>query len=152
MNQLALLGRTVLAVVAACFLAGCATMFSSGPQSLTITSEPAGATYRYGPFSGKTPDTIEVPRKSLPNFASFDLKGYQSKTVPVDTGIQGATWWDVLFWPGFIVDFSTGNAYKVEIPTVTTQLEPLASAAPAAQAVAPSATPAAAAPGPTGRD
>jgi len=127
---------------------GCATIFSSGPQSVTFNSEPAGATYQYGAYSVKTPATVEASRADLAHVATFSLPGYENATVPVETGVQGVTWVDVLFWPGFIVDFMTGNAYKVNTPVVTATLNPInppAAAAPAAAAPA-AAAPAAAAP------
>ncbi|MGH8012367.1 MAG: hypothetical protein ACREQ4_07705 [Candidatus Binataceae bacterium] len=119
--------------LAAMMLSGCATIFSGGPQSLDLTSTPPGATYQYGPYTGKTPDTLQASRGSLAHVATFQLAGYESKTVPVEMGVQGVTWVDILFWPGFIVDFVTGNAYKVTTPNIAATLTPVAtsSSAPA---------------------
>ena len=110
--------------------ASCATIFSGGPQSLTLNSEPSGATYQYGPYTGKTPATVQASRSDLAHIATFSLPGYEPSTVPVETGVQGVTWVDVLFWPGFIVDFVTGNAYKVTTPTISATLIPLTAPAP----------------------
>ncbi len=115
-----------LAAALSMTVSGCATLFGGGPQEITLNSTPAGATYQYGPFSGKTPASIEVPRKSLASFASFSLPGYENQTVPVVTGIQGVTWWDLLFPMGFVIDFVTGNANTVETPTITANLSPRA--------------------------
>src|SRR5437867_11127524 len=104
------------------YLSGCATIFGSHTQTLTLKSAPSGATYQYGPYSGKTPATIEAARGELAHVAVFKLAGYEEKTVPVLTGIRGVTWVNVLFWPGLIVDFATGNAYKVETPTIEATL------------------------------
>jgi hypothetical protein len=124
-----IVGATVLLT-----LSGCATVFSSGPQTLNLKSEPPGATYQYGPYSGKTPDTVQASRAELAHVTTFTLAGYESKTVGVETSVQGVTWVDVLFWPGFIVDFVTGNAYKVNTPDVTATLTPIApTLAPAVQ-------------------
>lgn len=71
---------------------------------------------------------------------SFSLPGYETKTMPVDTRIQGVTWLDILFWPGFIVDFLSGNAYALATPTVSADLNPASPAAPAPQASAKSPT------------
>lgn len=68
--------------------------------------------------------------------AVFTLAGYQQQTVPVETGIQGVTWVDILFWPGFIVDFASGNAYKVSSPDLTANLTPIVvTTTPAVQTV-----------------
>jgi hypothetical protein len=120
--------------LSASVLNGCATIFSSGPQTLNITSDPSGATYQYGVYSGKTPSSLQASRAELAHVATFTLPGYETATVPVDTGIQGSTWWDILFPIGFAVDFASGNAYKVENPNVSATLTPAASASPAAAA------------------
>ena len=115
----------IATLLTALFCAGCATIFSSGPQTLTLNSDPSGATYQYGPYSGKTPATLQASRDDLAHIATFSLPGYQNATVPVETGVQGVTWVDVLFWPGFIVDFMTGNAFKVNTPVINATLSPL---------------------------
>ncbi len=114
------------------FATGCATIFTSSTQHVTVNSDPSGANFQYGPFNGTTPAQIEVPKKALASFASFSKPGYQNTTVPVVTGIQGATWWDILFWPGFIVDFVTSNATKLETPVITATLTPTPGATPPA--------------------
>ena len=128
------LGRALSLSVAALMVTGCATVFSSGPQTISLKSEPSGASYQYGPYSGKTPDTIQASRADLAHTATFTYTRYESKTVPVETGIQGLTWVDVLFWPGFIVDFATGNAYKVNTPDINASLTPIAGSAQLAPA------------------
>jgi len=107
-------------------LTGCATLFSGGPQPINVTSDPPGATFQYGIYNGKTPDTIQASRGELAHVATFTLAGYEPKTVPVETGIQGSTWWDILFAIGFAVDFASGNAYKVVDPNIRATLTPIA--------------------------
>lgn len=104
-------------------MSSCATVFSSHPQTVGIKSDPSGATYQFGPYSGHTPDTIQASRKELAHTVNFTKVGYEDKTVAVATTIQGVTWVNFLFWPGFIVDFVTGNAYKLETSEITTSLE-----------------------------
>lgn len=114
-----------LALMMVCgILSGCATLFSSEPESITVTSEPSGARFQYGAFTGTTPATIVVPRKALAQMATFRKEGYEEKTVPVPTSIQGVIWWGILFWPSLIIDFVTGNAYKLDPPQIAAMLEP----------------------------
>lgn len=117
---------------------GCATLFSNGTEEIKVDTQPPGAAYQYGIYNGKTPDTIHASRAELAHVITFNLPGYETKTVPVETGIQGVTWWDILFAIGFAVDFASGNAYKVVNPDISATLTPIASAtappaAPAAQ-------------------
>ncbi|MBE3602834.1 hypothetical protein IMX07_04265 [bacterium] len=127
------------------FAAGCATIFTSSTEHVTVNSDPSGANFQYGPFNGTTPAQIEVPKKALASFATFSKPGYQTTTVPVVTGIQGATWWDILFPIGFVIDFVSGNANKLETPVITATLTPnpgTPPAAPAAGSPTPAPTPA----------
>lgn len=137
MRQSTRLSFVVILSFTVFMLTGCATLFSSGPQTLNITSEPAGANYQYGVYSGKTPDTVQAARGELAHVATFTLTGYETKTVPVETGIQGSTWWDILFAIGFAVDFASGNAYKVVDPNISATLTPIGSTASSSRPVAP---------------
>lgn len=137
--------RTAIAAAMIFFAAGCATIFTSSTEHVTVNSDPSGANFQYGPFNGTTPAQIEVPKKALASFATFSKPGYQTTTVPVVTGIQGATWWDILFPIGFVIDFVSGNANKLETPVITATLTPnpgTTPAAPAAGSPTPAPTPA----------
>jgi hypothetical protein len=105
-------------------LPGCATLFSDAPEFIEVSSDPPGAKFQYGPFTGTTPAQIVVPRKALAQTATFRKEGYEEKTGPVITGIQGVIWWGILFWPSLIIDFVTGNAYKLDPPEIRATLEP----------------------------
>jgi hypothetical protein len=133
---------SLLVVFSAASVTGCATLFSGGPQTLNLTSDPPGATYQYGIYNGKTPATVEASRGELAHVATFTLVGYETKTVPVETGIQGVTWWDILFAIGFAVDFASGNAYKVVNPDISATLTPLSPPASPATGPAQPAPPA----------
>lgn len=129
---------------------GCATLFTSSSVPVQVSSDPPGANYQLGPFSGKTPDSIAIPKKSIPDFATFEMAGYERKTVPIESGITGVFWLDVLFWPGIIVDMVTGDYKTLDVPEVRATLDrvtpnatgsaPSANFAPAATAPSPAAT------------
>lgn len=110
-------------VVLCVLLGGCATLFSSGPESINVKSDPPGARFQYGLFTGTTPTTILVPRKALAKYATFRMDGYEEKTVPVMTGFQGVALWGLLFWPFFFIDCLTGSAYNLDPPEINTSLD-----------------------------
>lgn len=119
------LSLAVFAVAGLFLCSSCATLFSSSTVSVQMESEPPGAQYQIGPFSGKTPDSIAIPKKSIPDFATFDLPGYERRTVPIESGITGVFWVNVLFWPGMIVDIVTGDYKTMDVPEVRASLTPL---------------------------
>ncbi len=105
---------------------------------MQISSNPPGATYEFGPYSGKTPDSIAVPKKAIPDVATFEMPGYERRTLPVETEIAGVFWVNVLFWPGMIVDVVTGDYKTLPVNDIHANLTPLA-APVAAAGTAPSA-------------
>ena len=115
----------VALTVACCFLSSCATLFSSSTVTVQMDSDPPGAKYEVGPFSGKTPESIAIPKKSIPDFATFELPGYARQTVPIESGITGVFWVNILFWPGMIVDIVTGDYKTIDVPQVRATLTPL---------------------------
>jgi hypothetical protein len=40
--------------------------------------------------------------------------GCSDRSVQTQKSIVGATWWNILFWPGFIIDVSTGAMQKAD--------------------------------------
>lgn len=117
--------QVLSALVLGLILSGCATIFASGPESIELKSNPPGATFQYGEFSGTTPAAINVPRKVLAQnkYVSFTKDGYEEKRVPLSTNIQNITWLGILFWPSILVDFATGHAYKAEASVINATLE-----------------------------
>ncbi len=127
--------------MAAMFLASsCATLFTSNDVTVQMNSDPPGAKYDVGPFSGKTPDSIAVPKKSIPDFATFEMPGYERRTVPVESGIAGVFWINILFWPGMIVDIVTGDYKTLSVTEISATLTPLAANTAGTSPLAPSAS------------
>jgi hypothetical protein len=134
-----------VAICAALACSSCATLFTSSTVTVQMNSDPPGAKYEMGPFSGRTPDSFAIPKKAIPDFATFEMAGYERRTVPVTSGITGVFWLDVLFWPGIIVDMVTGDYKTLDVTQINATLEPVATKAtsPAASAAPAVATTAA---------
>lgn len=105
----------------------CAAMFSGDPQPIAVKTDPPAAKFTYGRFSGTTPAMISVPREELRNQDSMVLSkvGYRDKIVPVERKIQGITWLNLLWWPGFLIDIMSGKAYGIASPNIHIALEPV---------------------------
>lgn len=122
-------------------LSGCATMFSgSGPQAVSIMTEPDGADIEI--VNMRTADTIMKVKS--PYTAMLERKdgafreanyyviltkpGYIEEDVPINSGLAGWTWGNVLFMelaaiPLFI-DYSTGAAYSLDNDPIKVKLYP----------------------------
>jgi hypothetical protein len=90
-------------------LAGCATLFNGGPDELTITSRPPGATIKVnGHEVGQTPMRLAFDRDS-PAVIELVLAGYLSEKYELQKSFNTWTIWNLTDPFGWIVDFATGN-------------------------------------------
>jgi len=114
----------------ALLLAGCATIVGGGTsQTVTINSEPVGATFAVKSSSGivmsqgKAPQTIKLPRKNEYQI-EVSAPGYQAQSFALTKGLNGWVFGNLIIgWiPGFIVDFAGGAANKLEPSLVQVNL------------------------------
>ncbi len=73
--------------------------------------------------TGATPQMIKLPRKNEYQI-EFSVPGYNSQSIPLTKGLNGWVWGNLLIgWiPGFIVDFASGSAHKLEPAVVQVAL------------------------------
>ena len=69
----------VFPLASAFLCSGCATLFTRSTVTVQMDSQPPGARYDVRPFLGKTPDSIAIPKKSIPDFATFELPGTRDR-------------------------------------------------------------------------
>jgi hypothetical protein len=106
--------KKMLSVVlsALIFTSGCCSIFTSGPQTISVDSKPAGANVKVGPYKGVTPYTVSIPRgKSY--VIQADYNGKQD-VVTLEKSIEPVYFVNILFWPGLIIDLATGDMFKYE--------------------------------------
>lgn len=92
------------------FNQGCCSLFTSGPQTITVDSEPKGADVKIGPYKGKTPYTVVIPRGK--DYVVQVKYGEQTETVSLEKSIEPVYWVNILFWPGLIIDVATAKMFK----------------------------------------
>ena len=118
-----LIGLTLLG------LSACATIVGGGPsQPVSIQSVPgAQFTIRSSSgiqmASGQAPQTVTLPRKNEYQI-DFTAPGFQPQTVALTKGTNGWVWGNlVVGWIlGFVIDFASGSAYKLEPAQVNISL------------------------------
>lgn len=116
-----------LAVVSmALLLSSCATIFNGAKQTVSLSSEPSGASVvlvnKKGvetSLAGSTPMVVAIPRKT--KFIKFKAEGFQTETFNAreNADIHWLYWIDCisLFYLNpipVIVDFSTGSYIKLQ--------------------------------------
>ena len=118
-----LLGLTLLG------LSACATIVGGGSsQPVSIQSVPgAQFTIRSSSgiqmASGQAPKTVTLPRKNEYQI-DFTAPGFQPQTIALTKGTNGWVWGNlVVGWIlGFVIDFASGSAYKLEPAQVNISL------------------------------
>ena len=94
------------------FTQGCCSIFTSGPQTVSVDSKPPGASVAIGPFKGKTPYQVSLPRGK--DYVITAKHGDDSQTQNLNKSIEPVYWVNILFWPGLIIDLATGKMFKYE--------------------------------------
>jgi uncharacterized protein YceK len=114
-------------VSASTLVSGCATIFGDTNRNVHITSTPDSANVYYnGTMVGTTPVNLTVDNPMSQNTIVVEKDGYYKNMKPLDVKFQGVGWFNILFWPGFIVDYMTGDMKRVE-PNMNFSLEKKAS-------------------------
>jgi PEGA domain len=94
-------------------LISCGTIFKSGPESVPVYSEPAGAeVWLDGKLRGNTPTTLSVPHTSKGQLM-VKLDGYQQYDHKIGTNFNATTLvnilWGWLMPVGFLIDAASGS-------------------------------------------
>ncbi len=97
-------------------LTGCATIFGDNTRNISVQSTPGTAQMRVeGETRGATPAVITLPTYIYGGKRIQLIKhGYQEQTLFINTKFQPCTLWNLLFWPGFLIDAATGNLVKID--------------------------------------
>jgi hypothetical protein len=111
---------------------GCASMFGDNTRQVTVNSQPSGAgIYMDGVRHGTTPAIITLPSHIYGGkVISLRKDGYLEQSATINSKFQPVGLWNILFWPGFIIDGVTGDTVKIDPSSlvVSTNLETAASA------------------------
>lgn len=91
---------------------GCCSIFTSGPQTVSVNSVPEGAKVQIGPYKGTTPYSVSLPRGN-DHVITATLDG-KTQTQALQKNIEPLYWVNILFWPGLIIDLATGKMFKYE--------------------------------------
>ncbi len=128
--------KTLVTIIAAAILPGCATIFSGTTQDVAIKTTP-GANYKvtntYGETvaEGVSPGTATIKRgASYFSPHAYTVKmtkdGYSEKTVPLDPSLNGWYFANIIlggFLGMIIVDPLTGGMYRFLPAEVTASLD-----------------------------
>ena len=104
----------------------CATIFTGTSQDVYFTSEPSGALVMLdGQPLGRTPLITKVPRRLRSRLISYELEGYEPVVQEMGNRVNGVTFINLLWWPGFVIDAVSGAIVRIEYDRYYMELYPL---------------------------
>ncbi len=120
---------SVVVLVGLLSLNSCATIVGDNTRNVCVNSHPQGAgIYIEGQRYGTTPTTVRLPNY-IYGGKSMTLKkdGYYDQAVMINTKFQPCGLWNLLFFPGFLIDGATGNFVKIDPSqlNLTSALQPV---------------------------
>lgn len=128
--------RHISVLIVAGLALGCGSIITGNHQTVTVTSEPAGAEVRAGQGSIPywTPASVKLSRRQS-YVLTIELPGYTPATVAVERRVQPAiVALDIVATAGtgLVVDLLTGSLYRLAPATasVTLTRAPLTNAGP----------------------
>lgn len=135
MNRMNRLVKLLILTVAISLLTGCASVFNSGPENISINSTPNGARVsifdEYGELVASGRTQFKVALKAGKNFKrkSYRVKveklGYEPHEFIIYNKVSGWYWGNVLYGGplGAVIDPITGNMWKLDPAEVDVKLE-----------------------------
>lgn len=114
---------SILLMVLLIVATGCATVLASGPSTVRIESEPAGA--RVTAQNGEVWGTTPVTRTEKPvgdRVLTFTLTGYDVAVLPLTRTIKPIAFLNLTNVLGWAVDFATGAMWKYDETYLRAQL------------------------------
>lgn len=111
------------------FLSSCATLFTSPTQSITFSGTPGTKIYdaatniKVGEIGEDKTVTIPIKKKMSDKQFLAKKEGYQTTPVMLESSFNTTALWNILFWPGFIVDLGTGQMNKWDNTYINIDME-----------------------------
>lgn len=110
-------------------LSSCCTVFTSSKQ--TVTFQAPNGTRIYDASTNtkiaevKQDNTVSVPVKKRREDKQFIARkeGYQPTPFLLETNFNANSLWNLLFWPGFLVDLGTEKMFKWDNSIVQIEME-----------------------------
>lgn len=104
----------LLIIITAFLLTGCASMFADSSDKLLIRSnDPSAKLFVNGNQVG-TGSAVYSLSRGKTAIITASKAGCSDRSVSTEQSVAGATWFNLLFWPGFIVDAATGAIHKTD--------------------------------------
>lgn len=125
--------RISLLMLSCLTLSSCCTIFSSSNQPITFTGPngtriyDAATNVKIAEIKTDNTVTAKIKKKREDKNLIAKKEGYQSTPLLLESSFNNACLWNILFWPGFLVDLGTEKMNKWENTIIEIEIEPIPS-------------------------
>lgn len=123
--------KLILALLSGLLLSSCCTVFTSSRQTVTFMA-PDGTKIYDAATNTKIAEvkqdnmvTAQLKKRREDKQLIARKEGFQNTPFILETSFNTSSLWNILFWPGFLVDLGTAKMFKWENTLVNIELEPL---------------------------
>lgn len=99
------------------------SLFSSAIQTITFTSEEGTKLYdgtnnvKLAEIPEEGTATVKLKKKLSDKIIIAKKEGYKNTPFIIESQFNPKSLWNILFWPGFLIDLGTGKINKYD-PTI----------------------------------
>lgn len=110
-------------------LSSCCTVFTSPKQSITFAGMEGTKIYnpttnmKVAEIGENRMTTVRIKKKREDVQLVAKHEGYKPTPLLLETRFNNSCLWNILFWPGFLVDFGTQQMYKYEESYINIEME-----------------------------
>lgn len=122
--------KTLFIITIAATLSSCCTIFTASKQSITFTAPNGTKIYdaetnvKIAEIKNDNMVTTKIKKKLTDKQLIARKEGYSPTPFILETEFNASTLWNLLFWPGFLVDLGTGKMFKWDNSIINVELEP----------------------------
>ena len=123
--------KTLLIITIATALSSCCTIFTTSKQNVTFMAPNGTKIYdvetnvKIAEVEKDNMVTTKIKKKLSDKQLIARKEGYAPIPFILETEFNVSTLWNILFWPGFLVDLGTGKMFKWDNTIVNVELEPV---------------------------
>lgn len=121
--------KVLFLVASALICSSCCTLFSSSKQSVTFTGPEGTKIYdattnvKLAEIGKDETTTIKIKKKREDKTLIAKKEGYQPTPMVLESTFNNACLWNILFWPGFLIDLGTQKMNKWDNNIINVELE-----------------------------
>lgn len=119
----------IVALLCPLLFSSCMTVFTKSRQTVTFTGEAGTKLYdatsnvKIAEISDGGSTTVKMKKKLADKTIIAKKSGYKDTPFIIESEFNAKSLWNILFWPGFLIDLGTGKINKYDPVIYNVELE-----------------------------